>query len=80
MPGRTIAIGDIHGCSIALAALINAVDLQPSDTLVTLGDYVNKGIDSKGVLNYLLALQTRHRLIQLLGNHEAVMCEESHNN
>ena len=73
MPARTIAIGDIHGCSIALAALINAIDLQPDDTLVTLGDYVDKGLDSKGVINRLLELETRCELISLIGNHDAVM-------
>ena len=73
MSGRTIAIGDIHGCSIALRAVIVAIDPQPDDTLVTLGDYVNKGIDSKGVLDFLLELETRCQLIPLLGNHDAVM-------
>ena len=52
MPARTIAIGDIHGCSTALAALIDAIDLQPDDTVVTLGDYVDRGLDSKGVLDF----------------------------
>lgn len=70
---RTIAIGDIHGCSIALAALVAAVDLKPDDRLVTLGDYVNKGIDSKGVLDFLPELESRCHLIPLLGNHDAVM-------
>lgn len=73
MARRTIAIGDIHGCSIALAALIDAIDPQPEDTLVTLGDYVNKGIDSKGVLDFLLELEPRCKLVPLLGNHDAVM-------
>jgi len=34
---QTIAIGDIHGCSIALAALIDTFDPQPEDMIVTLG-------------------------------------------
>lgn len=73
MPARTIAIGDIHGCSIALAALIDAIDLQPDDTLVTLGDYVDKGLDAKGVIDLLLDLESRCQLISLIGNHDAVM-------
>lgn len=72
-PARTIAIGDIHGCSIALNALIDAIDLQPSDTLVTLGDYVDRGIDSKGVLDHLIALQSRCNLVPILGNHDEMM-------
>jgi serine/threonine protein phosphatase 1 len=47
MPARKIAIGDIHGCSTALAALVQAIDPQPDDTIITLGDYVDRGIDSK---------------------------------
>ena len=73
MPARTIAIGDIHGCFIALAALIDAIDPQPDDKLVTLGDYVNKGLDSKGVLDLLLKLEPSCILIPLLGNHDAIM-------
>jgi Calcineurin-like phosphoesterase len=73
MVERTIAIGDIHGCSVALAALVDAIDFQTHDTLVTLGDYVNKGVDSKGVFDVLLDLETRCRLIPLIGNHDAIM-------
>jgi serine/threonine protein phosphatase 1 len=49
---RTIAIGDIHGCSKALAKMIELIDLQPDDVLVPLGDFVDRGIDSKGVIEY----------------------------
>lgn len=70
---RIISIGDIHGCSIAFAALLEAIDLQPHDTLVTLGDYVDRGIDSKGVLDQLIALQTKCNLVPILGNHDEMM-------
>ena len=70
---RTIAIGDIHGCSTALAALLQAIDPQPIDTLITLGDYVDRGIDSKGVIDQLIALADRCRLVPLLGNHDEMM-------
>jgi serine/threonine protein phosphatase 1 len=70
---RTIAIGDIHGCAAALDALIAAIDPRPEDTVVTLGDYVDRGPDVPGVLDRLLALQKRCRLIPLLGNHEQIM-------
>jgi serine/threonine protein phosphatase 1 len=73
MPGRTIAIGDVHGCSMALAALIDAIDPQPEDTLVALGDYIDRGPDSRGVLDQLIALRQRCRLIPLLGNHEEML-------
>jgi len=70
---RTIAIGDIHGCSIAFESLINAIDPQPDDMIVTLGDYVDRGIDSKGVLDQLIKLRDRCRLVPILGNHDQMM-------
>ena len=39
--GRTIAIGDVHGCSAALVALVRAIDPSALDTLVFLGDYID---------------------------------------
>lgn len=75
MPGRTIAIGDIHGCAAALRAVIGAIDPQIDDTIVTLGDYVDRGPDSRGVIDELLKLEKRCRLVPLLGNHEIMMLE-----
>lgn len=70
---RTIAIGDIHGCSLALQKIIDAIDPKPQDALILLGDYVNRGIDTKGVLNALLDLQKRCYLVPILGNHDEMM-------
>jgi serine/threonine protein phosphatase 1 len=70
MAGRTIAIGDIHGCLDALAALIDAVQPGPDDTVVTLGDYIDRGPDSRSVLDRLIALAESCRLVPLLGDHE----------
>lgn len=73
--GRTIAIGDIHGCSVALTSLVRLIDPQPDDVIITLGDYIDRGIDSKGVIDQLIDLQGRCRLIPILGNHEEMMIE-----
>jgi len=73
--GRTIAIGDIHGCATALATLISALDLQADDTVVMLGDAIDRGPDSRGVLQQLLALGQRCRLISILGNHEQMLLD-----
>jgi serine/threonine protein phosphatase 1 len=70
---RTIAIGDIHGCALALRKLLEVVAPQPDDTLVPLGDYVDRGIDSRGVIDQLIALADRCRLVPLLGNHEEML-------
>ena len=56
MKPRTIAIGDIHGCSAALDALIEAIRPRPEDSIVTLGDYINRGPDSRGVIERLIEL------------------------
>lgn len=70
---RTIAIGDIHGCSVAFESLLNAIDPQPHDLIIPLGDYVDRGIDSKGVLDQLIKLDDRCQLVPILGNHDEMM-------
>jgi serine/threonine protein phosphatase 1 len=70
---RILAIGDVHGCRRALDAVVRAVDPQPGDVIVTLGDYVDRGPDSAGVINYLIRLSRSHTLIPLRGNHEELM-------
>jgi serine/threonine protein phosphatase 1 len=71
---RTLAIGDIHGAATALDALLAAVAPTPQDLLVFLGDYVDRGPDSKGVLDRLIALSVSGRpMICLRGNHELMM-------
>jgi serine/threonine protein phosphatase 1 len=75
MAGRTIAVGDVHGCAAALAALVEAIAPGPDDTLVTLGDYIDRGPQSRGVLDRLISLAGRCRLVPLLGNHEELMLD-----
>ena len=72
---RTLAIGDIHGCLTALTTLLDYVAPAPDDLLITLGDYVDRGPDSRGVLDLLIALHARGRLIALRGNHDEMMQE-----
>lgn len=73
MPGRTIAVGDIHGCAAALEAILDKIAPTADDTLVTLGDYIDRGPNSRRVLEILLDLPQRCRLIALKGNHELLM-------
>lgn len=70
---RILAIGDIHGCATALDTLLAAVAPQREDTIVTLGDYVDRGPDSKGVLDRLISWHETGRLVALRGNHELIM-------
>jgi serine/threonine protein phosphatase 1 len=73
--GRLWAIGDIHGCSGALRALLEAIDPHPEDTIVTLGDTIDWGPDSRGVIDLLIDLSGRCNLIPLLGNHEEMLLD-----
>lgn len=70
---RTLVIGDIHGCLTALDTLLARVALTSEDWLITLGDYVDRGPDSRGVLERLIQLQGTGRLIPLRGNHDEMM-------
>jgi serine/threonine protein phosphatase 1 len=72
---RILAIGDIHGCSIAFDTLIAAVKPQLNDKIITLGDYVDRGPDSKGVIKRLIALHNAGQLTALRGNHELMMLQ-----
>ncbi|MBT8037240.1 MAG: serine/threonine protein phosphatase [Verrucomicrobiae bacterium] len=70
---RTLAIGDIHGSLTALEALGDFVGYTADDTIVTVGDYIDRGPDSKGVIDYLIDLKTSHQVVTLKGNHEVMM-------
>lgn len=76
---RILAVGDIHGGLIAFETLLNAIELRPDDTLVTLGDYVDRGPDSKRVIERLMELSQTHHLVALMGNHEQMMIEAQDN-
>ncbi len=75
MSNRLIAIGDIHGCKIALDALLDVIQPGPDDIVVTLGDYVDRGPDSRGVVDTLVELGAKTRLVGILGNHEEMMLD-----
>jgi serine/threonine protein phosphatase 1 len=70
---RLFAVADIHGCSTALRKLIEVIDPGPEDTIVILGDFIDCGADSKGVIEQLIDLTSRCQLIPILGNHEEML-------
>jgi serine/threonine protein phosphatase 1 len=72
---RLLAIGDIHGCLRAFTTLLDLVVPQPGDRIIALGDYVDRGPDSRGVLDYLIALRAIGWLIALRGNHDVMMLD-----
>lgn len=75
MTGRLIAIGDIHGCIAALQAVWKAIDPKPEDTIVILGDMVDRGPDSKGVVDSLIHYSKQTKVVVLQGNHEEMMLD-----
>lgn len=75
MSQRLLAIGDIHGCFDAFRMLIeNVIRLTKDDTLILLGDYIDRGTQSKQVIDYIIQLQTDgYSIITLMGNHESML-------
>lgn len=73
--GRLIAIGDIHGHASALRSLLQAIQPTYQDEIVLLGDYVNRGPDSSGVIDCLQDLRELCELIPILGNHDEMMLD-----
>ncbi len=73
MPSRVLAIGDVHGCLTHLSSLLDAVSPKPDDHLIFLGDYVDRGPDSAGVLQRVMSLRKTHQVTALMGNHEEMM-------
>ena len=73
----TIAVGDIHGNLLALNHLLAQIvpRLRPEDTLVFLGDYIDRGPDSCGCVERIIRLkvEARFSVVTLLGNHEQWM-------
>ncbi len=72
---RTLVIGDIHGSWAALKTIEKLVHFNESDTVIALGDYIDRGPDSKNVLDWMIAARRKFNLIPLLGNHEEMMLD-----
>jgi len=63
---KTVVVGDVHGCLRELDELLRVVQFSPHDTLISVGDLVNKGPDSIGVLRRFRELNG----LLVRGNHE----------
>ena len=69
------AIGDVHGCAEELRALIQKLPLRRDSLVIFLGDYIDRGPDSRGVVDTILELKQYCRVVCLLGNHELMLRE-----
>jgi serine/threonine protein phosphatase 1 len=72
----SFVIGDIHGCLEELRHLVDALPVRPGDEMVFLGDYIDRGPDSSGVVSFLIELKaslSENKLVFLKGNHEDML-------
>ncbi|MGI5176382.1 metallophosphoesterase family protein [Dactylosporangium sp. CA-152071] len=65
--GRTVVVGDIHGCFTELLELCDAVALRPDDLLVSVGDLVDRGPSPAEVVGFF---RSRPNSVVVMGNHE----------
>jgi serine/threonine protein phosphatase 1 len=70
MPNRLIFIGDVHGCISELDQLLEKLSLRQTDTLVFIGDLIDKGPDSPAVVKRFYELKSLCKVRLVLGNHE----------
>ncbi|MGV3486736.1 MAG: metallophosphoesterase family protein [Planctomycetaceae bacterium] len=70
---RRFVIGDIHGCSKALRTIVEAIAPQSDDQLIFLGDFIDRGPDSRGVIDLMITTAQQTRVIGLRGNHEVML-------
>ena len=75
IPSRTFVIGDIHGSLTSLKLMEQSIDFRETDTIILLGDYIDRGPNSKGVLDWCIEAKKRFNVIALMGNHELLMHE-----
>ena len=77
---RRFAATDLHGCLRTFRHMVEEeLRLRPDDALYLLGDYVNKGPDSRGVLDYIMQLQAAGYQVRCLrGNHEQELLDTIH--
>ena len=78
MNERLFAIGDIHGCFDSFRKLVeDKIKISNRDKLVLPGDYIDRGKQSKDVIDYIIELQQRgFDIIPLTGNHESMLLDE----
>lgn len=74
---RVFAIGDILGCSKTFKRLLlKKIQIRKSDKIYCIGDYVDRGKDSKGVIDFILKLRKQgYHIHTLRGNHEQIMLD-----
>ncbi len=75
-----IAIGDVHGCARSLEALLEKLASYSDRKFVFIGDYIDRGPDSRSVVELLLEFRKNHDTIFLRGNHEQLLLDSIEEN
>ncbi|MEP6948636.1 MAG: metallophosphoesterase [Ginsengibacter sp.] len=78
---RIFAIGDIHGCCNTFKKLlVEKLAIQKSDKIYCIGDYIDRGNDSKGVIGFIMNLRIEgYQVHTIRGNHEQMMLDSTIN-
>jgi serine/threonine protein phosphatase 1 len=72
---KIFIFGDIHGCSLELKIFLKKLPITEDSLVIFIGDYVDRGEDSRGVVDEILKLQKRCHVIPLMGNHEKMLLD-----
>ena len=75
--GKRYVVGDIHGCARSFHSMVKGkIKLKKEDTLFLLGDYIDRGPDSKKVIDYIMELQQEsYNVKPIMGNHEYMLLQ-----
>jgi len=75
--GKTFIVGDIHGCLDMLERLMRSIEWYPgADRLIFLGDFIDRGSQSKGVVDYVMGISKLSERVEcLMGNHEQILLD-----
>lgn len=77
---KIVAIGDIHGCLQSMNALLDKLTDYADYTFIFIGDYIDRGRDSKGVVDRLIAFQQEQDCVFIRGNHEQMLLNAHYKN
>ena len=76
MSEKIFAIGDIHGCRTYLERLLDIIPIHSEDRLLFIGDYIDRGPDSEGVITLVNGIRRRYpQTICIMGNHEQMLLD-----
>jgi serine/threonine protein phosphatase 1 len=75
MKRQIYAIGDVHGCAAELEILLERLTIDENTLVIFLGDYVDRGPDSRRVIDLIIELKKSCEVVALMGNHEAMFLD-----